>query len=586
MPSRAVRARRAPAAVVSSEAKYREWRQFRLLLRDAVKRLLTSAVLAREADPWQFAIWVTAIVSTPPWMYTVSKLFKYAVLRLQGADVIERVLASDRMFFVLYGMVAAVLLAALTWEALVPDRTDQEILGVLPVRSRTVAAARLTGAIAMVVAFAIAINTPTAVFFSLIAARPPFLFSVVALFSTHLLVTTAGMLTVFLALLVVRGLVAITLSDALASVTAGLLQLASVSAVLEAVVYVPSLLPQFLRAMVQGGNQALWIPPIWFTALYTLMVGRWQPALASEARIAAASFGVALAAAVVVYLAPAAWVARRSLATMSRQQAKYASAAIRSATLVMARVPRVRALIAFTIASFTRSRRHVFVLLGYLGAAIAIAAISVLAGTLRKTISLESPAAYLLSLPLVLIFFTVLGLRTTFRIAIDLEASWPFRVSRVRSHDAATAARVTLLALGVLPFAVTAMAASFAAGWGMRVSLELAAFDLLIGLVLVEAVTYGWHAIPFARAYAPSTHSVRWRGPAMLVPLNVFAFRGADAQLAALASPHGVVVYAGVLLAIAAIVGAASRRTSASLDLAFDNDGDDAMQTLGLSDAL
>jgi hypothetical protein len=571
---------------VSGEARHREWRQFRLLLHDSVKRLLTSAVLAREADPWQFAIWVTAIVCTPPWMYTVSKLFKYAVLRLQGPEVVERVLANDRMFFVVYGMVAAVLLAALTWEALVPDRTDQEILGVLPVRPRTVAAARLTGAITMVVAFAVAINGPTAIFFSLIAARPPFLFSIPALLFTHMMVTTAGMLTVFLALLIVRGLIAITLSDALANVTAGLLQLASVSAMIEAFVYVPSLVPLLVRTMIQGGSASLWIPPVWFTALYSVMAGQWQPALVQEAQIGGAVFGLTSIAAVIVYLAPAAWIARRALTTLSTQRTRYASAIIRWTSCAVAPLPRVRALIAFTIASLTRSRRHVFVLLGYLGAAVAIAAISVFAATIRRTVSFESPAAYLLSLPLVLIFFTVLGLRTTFRIAIDLGASWPFRISRVRSPDAAAAARLTLMALGVLPFALAAMTAAFACGWGARVALELAAFDLLIGLVLVEAVTYGWHAIPFARAYAPSTHSVRWRGPAMLVPLNVFAFRGADAQFAALDSPHGVVVYAAVLLTVVVLVGAASRRTSASMDLTFETDSDDSMQTLGLSDAL
>ena len=563
-----------------------EWRQFRLLVQDSVKRLITSAVLAREADPWQFAIWVVAIVCTPPWMYTVSKLFKYAVLRLQGADVVERVLVGDRMFFVLYSMVAAVLLAALTWEALVPDRTDQEILGVLPVRSRTVAAARLTGAIAMVVGFGIAINLPTAVFFSLIAARPPFVWSIALLFCTHMLVTTVGMVTVFLILLVLRGLIAITLSDAFANVTAGALQLASIGAVLEAFVYVPSLLPHLVALIVDGDSPSRWIPPIWFTAIYTLTVGPWQPALVPAARTGAEAFVVAFVAVVLVYLVPARWVARRSLATLSTHQTRYASAVIRSAALLIARVPRVRAVIAFTIASFTRSRRHVFVLLGYLGAAAAVAAISVIAATMRRTISIESPAAYLLSLPLVLIFFTVLGLRTTFRIAIDLDASWPFRISRIRSDDAAAAARVTLLALGVLPFAVIALIASLMLGWGARTSLELAAFDVLIGLVLVEGVTYGWHAIPFARAYAPSTHSVRWRAPAMLVPLNVFAFRGADAQLAALDSLHGLIAYAGVLLAMAVVIGAASRRTTASLDLTFDNEDTDSMQTLGLSDAL
>jgi len=120
----------------------RDWRQFRLLSRDSVRRLLDTALASRDADPMQYALWGLALVITPPVLFAVRKILDYPFLLRAPAAVVQGVALADRLFFITYGMLATALLAALTWEALFPDRTDQEIVGVLPVRPRTLAAAR------------------------------------------------------------------------------------------------------------------------------------------------------------------------------------------------------------------------------------------------------------------------------------------------------------------------------------------------------------------------------------------------------------------------------------------------------------
>jgi hypothetical protein len=122
-------------------------------------------------------------------------------------------------------------------------------------------------------------------------------------------------------------------------------------------------------------------------------------------------------------------------------------------------------------------------------------------------------------------------------------------------------------------------------GWGADVAAQLAAFDVLTGLLLVEITTFGWHAVPFARAYNPSGEGLKWRGPAMIVPLNLFAFRGADAQIAALQSTRSLLIYVAVIFAAVAFVGLASRRSSSRQGLLFDEPQELGPQTLGLSDA-
>jgi hypothetical protein len=243
-------------------------------------------------------------------------------------------------------------------------------------------------------------------------------------------------------------------------------------------------------------------------------------------------------------------------------------------------------MVAFTLGTFTRSRRHIFLLLTYIGFATAFAAISVISATVRRTLTLDMPAAYLMALPLVWMFFVAIGLRSAFAIPMEFEANWAFRLVGTQPTDAARAARAAMLALAVLPAAAVMGAVALALGWGVWVASTLAVLDVAWGAVLVQAVAFGWHAVPFARAHRPAVQSVKSRALVVVVPLYVFAFKGADAQFAVLHSARGAAIYVAVVMAACALLAAISRRESRRYGLTFDEDDSEAFTTLSLSDAL
>ena len=72
----------------------------------------------------------------------------------------------------------------------------------------------------------------------------------------------------------------------------------------------------------------------------------------------------------------------------------------------------------------------------------------------------------------------------------------------------------------------------------------------------------------------------------MLVPLYIFAFKGADAQIAALASARGTVMYLVAIALACVVVAAFSVRESKRRGLSFEDDDADAFTTLSLSEAL
>jgi hypothetical protein len=240
----------------------------------------------------------------------------------------------------------------------------------------------------------------------------------------------------------------------------------------------------------------------------------------------------------------------------------------------------------FVLTSFTRNRRHMLVVVTQLGIGLAIAAISIVAATVRRTLDLHQPAHSLLSVPLVLMFFSALGLRSAFLIPIEFEANWPFRIAAADVARTADATRRAMLALAVLPMACLASVAGLAVGWPPSTALSAGLLDLVAGTLLVECVAYGWHAIPFAREHVMSSQSLKWRGLIMVVPLSVFAFAGARAQMSALQSPRAAAWYVAVMAGLTLLVHRLSARESERHGIAFDDDGAESLAVLNLSNAL
>lgn len=410
----------------------RDFRQFRLLSHDAIRRLLDTAVFSRENDSAEFTIWMLALIATPPAFFAANQIFLYSALRRAPLDVVERIALGHRLFFVVYAMLAAALLAALTWEALFPDGSDQEVIGALPVRAHTYAASRLGAAIAVGAAFAAVVNVPASVVYTMIAASHPALRNIPGLLTGHIVATMMGSLAVYLTLLTIRGLAAVLLGARLGAWLGAVLQLVSVVLLVEVFFFLPRVVSTLVDAMLDTDPRALSFPPIWFASIHNWIGGSTRAVIASASQTGVVVFVVSAILTVPVYLIPAKWLGRRALERKSRERTAtlvhLVVAAIRS---LIPRAP-VRAIVGFAIASLLRSRRHLLVLATYLGLGIATCVASILIVAVHGTFVLDTPASWVLALPLVFQFFLTMGLRASFRIPTDMPANWPFRLSTLR----------------------------------------------------------------------------------------------------------------------------------------------------------
>lgn len=561
-------------------AERRQWRQ---LVGMSFGRLMDAALASREVAAEYFVLWSAAFLMMPPLFYTVQRTSAYPWIRRRSIDLLQEVALTDRLFFVVWSMLAAMLIAAVLWDALFPDRTDQQILGVLPVRSRTVAAARLAASLAVAFVYLIAIGLPAAVVYSIAGASHSSIGSVPGIFVGHLIATVLAGLFVFCLLLVVRGVLVVAFGAAAARKAALVMQLVTVLLLVESFMFLPGLVPGLVAELRQGEGGA-W-PPAWFIAIYTELGGPAIPGGGSAAVRAGVATSMAMLAAIAVYLLPARRNARLAIESRDTNRLGPILPAV-IAWLARGVLWRdsSRAIFRFTLLTVVRNGRPLLVLATYFGLGLALSGVRLTAAVVRgRPLALDAPYDYLLAVPLVLAFALCAGLRSALTAPVELQANWPFRLTSGGGIAAsANATRAVLMVLGVLPISLGVLVAG-AWLWGWTVAAPVAVMHAASGLVLCEILTLGWRAVPFARARSVDPTAIRIGAPLALVGLHVFAFRLDDLQRMALGAGLGPGLYAlGAVLVVVGLRIYEGRRLRPR-DLAFEVDDDPVVRQLGLS---
>lgn len=576
--------RRALARSVS-ESLRRDWHQFRLLSRDAVRQLIDTALLSRDADPMEYALWMLALIATPPAFFAARQVLTYTALVNAPLEVVQQVALAHRLFFVIYGMLAAALLAALTWEAVFPDGRDQEIVGVLPVRPRTFAAARLGAAVAVCVVFSAAVNIPAALLYTAFCAGHPAFGNIVRLLAGHVLATMMGSLLIFFTLLTARGLAAVILGAHTGAWLGAALQLVSVVLMFEVFFFLPGVLGTLVSAVTRGDPAAVRFPPVWFGALHAWVAGEGTPLFERAMITGLLAFAASVVAVVPMYLVPASWLGRRALERHARERAAGTTLLVTAMAWITSTAPPVRGVFQFAVASLLRSRRHLLVLATYFGMAIAICLASILLIEVRGTFALTTPAAWVLALPLVFLFFSVLGLRASFRIPTEIDANWPFRLAQPTLATCVNASVLVMVTVAVLPIAIIT-AAVIAPMWAWSDVAKAVVMQGLAGWMLVEITLLNWTKVPFACAHSPSPDVLKAWWPAYILAMYLYAFKLSDWQFAALTSTRALTSYFAVGFTTIAAVRLMRYRKLRHQALEFDAIPAGTVERLNLSEAL
>jgi hypothetical protein len=473
-------------------------------------------------------------------------------------------------------MLVVGLLAVIGWDATFPDRRDVMVLSPLPVAPRTILLAKVAASGALVCIAVVALNGASGFAWPLILGTnlgglPGFLRLCAAWWFT----VTAASAFLYCSVLTVQGFTALLLPRRIFLRLSAILQLAAFGLFL-AVYFIE---PSFTSlAAIAAAKDSRWLacsPAYWFFALLNQMNGSWPAGFSWLAWRAWIGLGTAVCG------------AAASLFLCYKRTMKKT---VEEPDLVPGArgwhwTPRLgtalqTAILVFSFRSLTRSRQHRVVLAFYFSVVFGLA-ISLLRYELSGPTPL--PVTPELIIPTILMMaFSVIGLRNVFPLPISLTANWVLRTTQVcPSEKYIAATRRTQLLFAVLPVWIASACLSLSFRPWIQVAEHLAVLALL-GFAFAELSLIGFYKVPFTCSYLPGKSNIQVTFWGFVFVLLILAISFAPFEQSVLDEPLGYAGLIAMLGAAAAGLWVFNNHQAKAAVLYFDEPPDEVITTLGL----
>jgi hypothetical protein len=214
--------------------------------------------------------------------------------------------------------------------------------------------------------------------------------------------------------------------------------------------------------------------------------------------------------------------------------------------------------------SLARSRSHRLLMAIYLGAALALVASALVPVAIRDGLAgFATPGIELVSAPLVIGFFALVGMRVAIAIPIEPKANWLFRL---REPSDRVAAMSGVRTAGTL--------------WGVWPAFVHASICALMGWLLVEILLMGLDKLPFTCTYFPGTSRIGTLWPLYLSGFMTYSYTVAALEVEFFAHRRAVTIFIAVVASAIAILTARRRRRLSELR-GFRYEGEDPSAIFG-----
>jgi hypothetical protein len=549
-----------------------------LLARTFFTRFFENDLMPPGLPQVQLVIWSVALLASPGLIFPARFAAKYLALE-RSPVALAHAMLFDRLVFVTMTMTAAGLVALVIWDGVFPDRRDARILGALPLPGRVQIAARLLALAALAAMMVTGVNmAPSLMYGLLLGAYGGASNSIVGVLA-HFIATSLAGIFVFTVLIAVQGVVLNLGGRRASDRIAVVFQIVFVVALLQMIFFLPR-----MSGLLTTDLQDSWlrvIPSVWFLGLYDVLGGRPVNGAGGLAAIALLATAASTAMAAGLFMSTHARLQRRALEAQDGGHARWriARALINGVTTRVTRHAASRAIFEFTLRTLARSRTHRLLLSMYVGVALALVASALVPLVLRRGFAaVATPSVEMLSAPLVLNFFTLVGMRVAIAIPVEPRANWMFRLreptDRVHTIDGVA---VALLLVGVVPS--VGLAAATAAGlWGVRVAVFHAGICGLMGWLLTELLLMRLDKMPFTCSYLPGRSRIGTLWPLYLNGFIAYCYVTAAAELRFFfARPSLMMKWSIVLLAAIILLIVRRRRMLRTLmGLRFQEEDPDA----------
>ena len=547
-------------ATAVHRSRWRRWRASRLRSREPVlfraffAQLFASESATSDVQLRQAMMWVLAFILTPCLLILVQVFpqFQLLVIRIGRvhpppgvivrATAVRNLMAEDMLEWTIqilsgYSMVTVGMIAVFVWDALSFDRRDAMVLGPMPIRGSTIIMAKLAALTAFLLGSSAVVNMLNAFVFAFETSDQFGFVTMLRHFVGCLVVTCAAATLVFAAIVSIRGAIAVTGGPRLAAAAGSLLQFFFVVALLAFTIGLYASPARRGRLVIP--TLTAWTPTTWFVAWFEVLRasdrGSW-PEFVMLAHRGMTMVAIAVGAAVVMSIA----AFRRQMQLALAPSASPGAFGRARVSRFVARLCVPRDLVAqatsdFILTTIARSRTQQAPLA--INAAIGLA----VAGLGFVRVRGDATAA-LLATPLLLAYWTAIGLRASFFVPSELPAAWAFHANA----PSVSASYRGAIRASIIGFVLPAAAALGLAVGGTDHAFRVAVVVVTLANLIVLTIDF----VPFTRPYEPGHAKLKTRWPlyvlgsyavsygALNIPLVYVVLAALAVELAVRRTPH------------------------------------------------
>jgi hypothetical protein len=535
-------------------------RSFPTLLRVFIGRVFHGGGDS-DASEMDVGLGVILILLAMPGVMVSLLLFeKYGSLVrwMRGDGVFDPFIATipDEYFFIVLSMVVTGAAAVWRWDALFLDRRDYSNIVPLPVSLRRIFLGNLTAIFLLAVVVTLDVNAASFVLFPVAVVGSQVSLGVFLQFAAgHAAAVVLASVFGFFAVFAIIGLLMAILPYALfrrISLYVRFLIALFFLALLATDFAVTSFLAQLTRI---SKNAVTVLPPVWFLGIGQTVWGNGHnPFFAAMTRTALFALGISLAVAILSYTLSF----RRSFIRIPETaevgplpRSQFHLLPVKLFDRVLLRDPPQRACFHFITRTLLRGETHLQIVSAF--AAMALVASAQSAASLFRThagVHLRTPSEDLLSIPFVLSFCIIVGIRLAFEIPSDLRANWVFALwIDPDTLQTRPIARKVLLTFSLLPLIPIGLVGSWIL-WGFGVALIHTAVFAGCTVALVELLLLRFRKIPFTCSYPPFQSHSALIFVAYLFGFVFFTGYLPDLELWSLADPWRAIVFVPLLSVI------------------------------------
>ena len=491
-------------------------RKFIVLTKHFYQRLFLNDAVAFEEQMQERIIGILVILGVFSGLLAYGFLNKYGLSPDLGRSWIEK------LGFITYCMLIMGFIAILEWDVIILDARDYANLNALPIRTGSLLTAKLTSLFLFVGLFALSMSSISTLFF--IAYLPRWQSSgLLYIFRFALVHITSMFLAIFFAFFINVLLIGILMAFL------GSRIFNRISAYIRAVLLILHVFAFFfyMRLLVSGASDinpltkiadtdlflrklSVYFPPMWFTDLYESLLGKKN--LSFHGTLYYALIGLILMVGI-FYLTTGISYRRylQKSGTSSGKKAHLNTLKIISNKVlnkILLRNNIQRAVFYFyrntlKTSIFLRMRLASFIAVG-----VGIVSFQIIIQDITKKTSLGENTA-LISVPLTLSFFLLLGLREIVNIPNSLNSNWIFQLTEKKCiKHYFSGLRKGIVVLNVLPlFILLFIFYIFVLGWVSAAYHCL--FGFFITVLVMELFFLRFNKIPFACSYLPGKEKIQ-----------------------------------------------------------------------------